>query len=146
MGGEKEALKKVEAEVRGRTFIVYLYFIRRGHAPVGVREVQRDLGLSSPSVAWHHLEKLRELGLLRKNIEGEYSLAKRVPVGALRLLVRVGRFMLPRFLFYAVLFTVMLSSYLAIFKRHDLVALMFGAIACFILWYETIKILRETSL
>ena len=44
--------------------------------PVGAREVQRDLGLSSPSVAWHHLEKLRELGLLRKNARGEYTLAK----------------------------------------------------------------------
>src|SRR3989442_5814593 len=41
---------------------------------IGVRSIQRALGLSSPSVASHHLEKLKTLGLLEKDATGEYRL------------------------------------------------------------------------
>src|SRR2546428_14014619 len=41
---------------------------------IGVRSIQRALGLSSPSVASHHLEKLKTPGLLEKDTTGEYRL------------------------------------------------------------------------
>ncbi|HYR04427.1 MAG TPA: hypothetical protein VEO75_03480, partial [Nitrososphaerales archaeon] len=48
---------KIEYELRGKTLKVYMYILKQGK-PVGVREVQRELGFSSPSVAYHHIEKL----------------------------------------------------------------------------------------
>ena len=93
----------IEAELRGKTQPVYWYFVRRGDERIGVRSVQRALNFSSPSVASHHLEKLRRLGLLSKNSIGEYIL-----VGDLKLFVRLGRLMVPRYIYYAVLFTSML--------------------------------------
>ena len=40
---------------------MYLYLLRHGRA-MGVREIQKALDFSSPSVAFHHLDKLVELG------------------------------------------------------------------------------------
>lgn len=144
----EENLSQIESELRGKTLLVYWYFIRQGDVRVGVRTVQRALNLSSPSVASHHLEKLRRLGLLEKDSLGEYKLVGEVKVGFLRFFVRLGRMMLPRYLFYAVMFSCMLLTYLVVYPQslsnvHNLVALIFGGVACIILWYETIKVHRE---
>lgn len=62
---------RIEAELKGKTLLIYWHFLRQGDAYIGVREVQRALNFSSSSVASHHLEKLRRLGLLEKNNLGE---------------------------------------------------------------------------
>jgi len=138
---------KVEAELRGKALRVYWYFIRHSEKPLGVREVQRALGFSSPSVAMHHLEKLKGLELLKKNASGEYLLAREVKVGFLRMFTRLGRVILPRYLFYAVFISTMLATYVAVYPQnfniHNIVALTFGVAACVILWYETVRLLRE---
>lgn len=69
-------------------------------------------------------------------------------VGLLRFFVRWGRVILPRYLFYAVMFSGMLLTYLIVYPQslsnvHNLVALIFGVVACLILWYETIRTYRE---
>jgi hypothetical protein len=94
------------------------------------------------------MEKLRRLGLIKKNNIGEYFLAQEVKVGFLRFFVKIGKIMLPRHFFYAALFTTMVLTYVLIYPQslssfHNLVALVFGLIACLILWYETIKIYKE---
>lgn len=141
-------LSHIESELKGKTLLVYWYFLRQGDGGIVVRAVQRALNFSSPSVASHHLEKLRRLGLLDKNSIGEYRLVGEVKVGLLRFFVRLGRVMLPRYLFYAVMFSCMLLAYLIVYPQslsnvHNLVALIFGAAACAIFWYETIKVHRE---
>ena len=55
---------KVQAELKGNTLRVYVYALKRKR--VGVREVQRSLRLSNPSLAQYHLNKLKELGLLKE--------------------------------------------------------------------------------
>lgn len=141
-------LSHIESELKGKTLLVYWYFLRQGDDRIGVRAVQRALDFSSPSVAFHHMEKLRRLGLLDKNPLGEYSLVGEVKVGLLRHFVRWGRIMLPRHLFYAVMFTGMILTYLIVYPQslsnvHNLVALIFGGVSCLIFWYETLKIRRE---
>ncbi|MEM4346579.1 MAG: helix-turn-helix domain-containing protein, partial [Candidatus Caldarchaeum sp.] len=74
--------RRVEAELRGRSLDVFLYVMRAGR-PVGVRDVQRGLGLSSPSVAYHHLEKLHSLGVLQKDEKGSYTAVEKVDVSVL---------------------------------------------------------------
>lgn len=55
---------KVQAELKGNTLRVYVYALKRKR--VGVREVQRSLRLSNPSLAQYHLNKLKELALLKE--------------------------------------------------------------------------------
>jgi DNA-binding transcriptional ArsR family regulator len=137
-------LAEIESELKGKTLLVYWFMLKSQSSPVGVREIQRSLGFSSPSVAAHHLDKLLSLGLVEKNLRGEYFLAREVKVGVLRFFTRLGRFMIPRYLFYSVWFSTMLLVYLILYGQsggiHNLVAIMFGASACLILWFETIRL------
>jgi DNA-binding transcriptional ArsR family regulator len=136
----------IEAELKGKTMLVYIHLLRVNRPSVGVREVQRALGFSSPSVAAYHLNKLRNLGLVDSE-RGDYRLVREVKIGVLRQFVTVGGFMLPRLLFYAVLVTTMLATYILQFpmtlSRYNVTALLMGAVPAVILWYETIKVWRE---
>ena len=121
-------LIRLESELRGNTLRIYWYFLSHSNEPVGVRRVQRELGLSSPSVASHHMAKLQRLGLL-ENRRGEYFLIDKVKVGFLKLFIEMGGLLLPRYLFYAVFFTAMLLTYLLVYPQtlsgHNLISLMF---------------------
>ncbi|MCW4032296.1 MAG: hypothetical protein NWF08_02770 [Candidatus Bathyarchaeota archaeon] len=137
----------IETQLKGRTLQIYWHFLSLGKKSIGVRELQRALNLSSPSVAFHHLEKLRRLGLLQKKITGDYYLVQKVKVGILKQFIGLGKLLLPRYLFYAIFFTTILVSYLIIYDQslsfHNVVALIFGASSCLILWYETFRILKQ---
>lgn len=101
---ENEAGEAVlEREVAGEysTFKVYLYLLRVGDA--SPRQVFQGLGLSSPSLALHHLEKLERLGLASKDAHGRY-LGVRRRFGVLRFFVVTGRWLVPRTFFYMVFF------------------------------------------
>lgn len=135
----------IESELKGKTLLVYMHLLRVNR-PAGVRELQRALGFSSPSVSAYHLNKLRDLGLVESE-RGDYRLVREVKIGVLQQFVTLGRFMLPRLLFYAVLVTTMLATYILQFpmtlSRHNITTLLMGAVPTVILWYETIKIWRE---
>jgi hypothetical protein len=136
----------IEAELKGKTLLVYMHILKAGKETVGVREVQRALGFSSPSVAAYHFQKLQDLGLI-ENAYGDYRLIKEVKVGVLRSFVSLGGVMLPKFLFYAVLVTSMLVTFLIQFPpaptRDYITTLVMGLIPAAIFWYETVKIWRE---
>jgi len=136
----------IESELKGKTLLVYMHILKARHETVGVREVQRTLGFSSPSVAAYHLQKLQDLGLI-ENAYGDYRLIKEVKVGVLRSFVSLGGVMLPRYLFYAVLVTSMLVTFLVMFPfvptREYITTLVMGLVPSLIFWFETIKIWRE---
>lgn len=146
MSGKEIDLRRAESEVRGSTLRVYWYVFKKGGG-VGVREVQRALGMSSPSTALHHLEKLRELGLLEKDHSGQYVMLKEVRVGTLRFFTRLGSLVLPRYLFYAAFFSTSLLIYICregfTGSVHSITALIFGVSAAAVCWYETIRIWSE---
>jgi DNA-binding transcriptional ArsR family regulator len=74
---------ELEYALRGKAWKVYWFMLKNGK-PVSVREVQRALRFSSPSVANHHLEQLRELGLVEKqDVGGHYVLVSQVKIGVL---------------------------------------------------------------
>lgn len=136
----------IESELKGKTLLVYMHILKAGHETVGVREVQRALGFSSPSVASYHLQKLQDLGLI-ENTYGDYRLIKEVKVGVLKSFVSLGGVMLPRYLFYAVLVTSMLVTFLVSFPfvptREYITTLVMGLVPAAVFWYETVKIWRE---
>jgi DNA-binding transcriptional ArsR family regulator len=136
----------LESALKGKTLLVYWYLVQQPTHSVGVREVQRALHFSSPSIAVHHLEKLQDLGLVEKKGTGEYVLEEEVKVGILRFFTRVGRFLVPRYLFYSVLFSTMLTAYLTLCLVTGICpsfyAVMFGLIAVIIFWLETARLWR----
>ena len=106
----QKSLEKIEAELKGKTLLVYWYMIKQS-GPVGIREIQRALKFSSPSIASHHLEKLISLGLVKKDEYSRYLLKEYLEVGILQSFTKIGRFMLPRYSFYASFFTTFLIAY-----------------------------------
>ena len=137
--------EKIESVLKGNTLRVYWFLLRSPNGVVGARETQRALKFSSPALAVYHLDKLAELGLAEKT-NGEYRLVKAVNVGVLKQFVRFGAFMLPRHFLYATMFTTLLIFYLTQFKSVDFYstfALVLGALATAIMWYETFKAWRQ---
>ncbi len=64
-----EADKTYNPYLKGTTYKVYRYLLRQ-RKPVGVSDVQRGVGLSSPSVSQYHIRKLLHLGLIREEQDG----------------------------------------------------------------------------
>src|SRR5512138_1289237 len=104
--------EKVESLLKGNTLRVYWYLLKTPDGSIGVRQTQRALNFSSPALALYHLDKLGELGLAEKTVNGEYRLIKAINVGVLRQFVRFGTLMLPRHFFYATMFTTLLVFFL----------------------------------
>ena len=130
-------------KLRGKTLQVYLYLLRRGEA-IGVRELQRILGFSSPSVAHHHLEKLKDMGLVSRDDRGRYRVVEKVDIGVLKMFVMIGGRLIPRMIFYAVFITTLLILYLARnISSPDLHAVVLGILASLFLWIETIRLWRH---
>ncbi|MCK4848887.1 MAG: winged helix-turn-helix transcriptional regulator, partial [Candidatus Heimdallarchaeota archaeon] len=108
-----------ETAIKGTTLDVYFFLLRKKES-AGVREVQRTLGLSSPSVSSYHLEKLEALEVIRRNRFGNYEISKKIDIGALNQFIIIRNFTLPRFLFYAVFISIMFSGYLLFFLTFPL--------------------------
>ena len=137
--------EKIESELKGNTLRVYWALLRSQDRVVGVREVQRSLGFSSPALASYHLRKLQDLGLVREKL-GEYHLVREVKVGVLKQFTKLGTLMLPRYTLYAILFTTLLVFFVSQFREvtfYSIFALIFGGLATAILWYETVRVWRQ---
>lgn len=139
---------KVASDLKGNTLRVYWYVMNASQQTVGVREVQRALNFSSPTLALYHLDKLKDLGLVSKD-SGEYRLIKEVKVDVLKQFLKLGRVFVPRFALYAALFSVLFGYYLYnILLQPDLTfftlfGLMFGGSGTVIFWFETWKAWRQ---
>ena len=136
---------KIASELKGNMLRVYWRLLRSPNGVVRVRETQKALGFSSPALASYHLEKLMELGLVKK-VRGEYRLVRVVSVGVLKQFVKLGSFVLPRYTLYATMFTTLLIFYLTQLRDinfYSVFALIFGILATGILWYETVRAWRQ---
>ena len=136
---------KSKEVLRGTTLEVYR-FLLKSRKPVGIRELQRALDLSSPSVATYHLSKLEDAGLLRKEL-GNYTVAKYLLENS----VKISRFLIPRYLFYAVFAAAVLFIELAFLRpaevtREYAFTTIATAIFTAVFLYETIKTWLRRSL
>jgi len=131
--------------LRGLTLKVYK-FILKSDRPIGIREVQRALNLSSPTLALYHMNKLEEAGLIKKELNG--YVADRI---VLENLVRLRRFLIPRNFFYTV-FLVTSLVFLLVFLRPPILtreyvfSLGVVSIATATSIYETIRALSKRVL
>lgn len=136
---------EAEDVLRGTTLEVYR-FLLKSNKPVGAREVQRTLHLSTPSLATYHLSKLEEVGLVRKE-KGEFIVDKVI----LEDCVRFGRFLIPRYLFYSVFAVLALTIELTLFKPNVITGQYFFVIivllvCALIFCFETVKIWAKGGL
>jgi len=122
------------------TLRVYLFLLKVGVA--SVRDVYRGAGLSSPSLALHHLEKLEELKLVRKDENGVYHVIAR-KFGVIRFFHKTGRWLLPRSFFYMILYAAIAvtSAFLLSSGMRD-VAIIISAIGFTTSLIDTVLFLR----
>jgi hypothetical protein len=130
--------------LKGSTREVYRFLLKSGK-PAGTREIQRALNLSSPSLAAYHLTKLEEAGLLKKE-NGSYIIDRVV----LEDCVKVSRFLVPRFLFYAIFAVLLFVMELTFLRPAAITSFYFfatvGTFGCaFAFCYETARVLVKGS-
>lgn len=137
--------EKIASELRGNTLRVYWALLNSEDGFVGVRELQRKLGFSSPALASYHLNKLVEMKLVVKE-RGDYRLVREVKVGILKQFIKLGTFMFPRYVLYATMFTTLLL-YLLVnlreFAFYSAFALILGLLGTVIFWYEAVRVWRQ---
>ncbi len=100
--------------LEGVTLKVYLYVVKK-HGVVGPRDVMRGVRLSSPSVAYRHLQKLENMGLLAKNQNGNYIVKEKVSVRGYSWL---GRTLIPNPHVYSIVFLGILIIELVVLAIH----------------------------
>jgi Bacterial regulatory protein, arsR family len=146
VSGEVPKRGVVNAELKGNTLRVYVYALKQGN--VGVREVQRALGMSNPSLAQYHLNKLRELGLVTEN-NGEYAVSNQVKVDVMKDFLKLGTLLVPRFVFYAAFFSAIAVSLFYLGYPYlglvPIVGWSAGAlvVAAAVFWYEAVRAWRS---
>ncbi len=111
---ESKVTNPQDEELQGITLNVYLHAVAKGK-PVGPRDVMKGVHLSSPSVAYRHLQKLEDLGYLAKNEYGEYTVKKKAHISGH---VWVGLRLVPKMWLYSLLFLGILIVELVILVVH----------------------------
>jgi len=134
-----------EDVLRGKTLDVYRYVLKNSK-PTGVREVQRALGLSSPRLAFYHLNKLEETGFLKKTVDG-YVVDRVFLLNSFRF----RRLLIPRYIFYTIFFVTAIIIQLTVFRPTILrpeyvfgLAVSFAAAIGFL--YEAVRIILKKGL
>ena len=121
----------------GTALRVYLYMLRRGE--VGVREVQRALGLRSPSTAKHHLDRLVMLGLAAKTSDG--YVACRPTRGLLTLYVVASGRLIPRMTAAAASLTVLSVASML----HSPIIGVAELLLSLLLWLDSIRLVKAVK-
>ena len=133
-------------EIKGNTLRVYLYLLNSGASEL--RDVQRSLGLTTPSLASYHLGKLVDAGYVTQDAHGRYSVVQDATREILEGYISIGTVVFPRLFFFAVLFTAIIG-FLAVMSllTASYVPLMVAASLALLgaFWYETIKVWRRLT-
>jgi SOS-response transcriptional repressor LexA len=135
----------IERKLQGRTLQVYWYLRKKKEPSSGIREIQRDLGLSSPSVAEYQIEKLAEMGIVSRDSYGRVVLARKVKVKAMESHVSMGRFSVPRLAFYAAIFSAVAVLY-GIFDGSSIYGIAVPAAAAAVLWVEARRVWKFSTI
>ena len=135
---------EVLSNLTGRTLMIY--FVLLNKKTIGVRELQRHLNLSSPSVAKYHLEKLVNLHLI-ENRSGSYHLDKKADLPLLTSWVLIGKKLIPKVIFAAIFLTTLFIGYLLFiytyWNKDSMFVILFGVIIMIYLWFDVILQLKR---
>jgi len=132
---------------RGNTVRVYLFVLKNG--PSELREIQRALKLSTPSLAFYHLSRLVQAGVVSRTEDGRYVVVTDISADLLDGYVKFGRRIIPQLFFLTLTFTAILAYYVYLVWKlpldtDDIVTIIYS-LSIIVLWYETIKVWRRLS-
>ena len=131
-------------EITGNSLRTYLYLA--SHGPSELREVQRGLSFSTPSLASYHLAKLTQLGYVGQDQEGRYVVVAGSSNEILEGYAKVGSALVPQLFFFSVLFTILVAyfSLQAILNPSYTLYLVVTSISMTaLLWLETARLWRR---
>lgn len=131
--------------LKGTTLEVYR-FLLKSNKPVGTRELQRALNMSSSSVATYHLSKLEDAGLLKREAGG-FTVSKYMLENS----VKISRFLVPRYFFYSVFAVAVLVLELTLLRpeslyREYIYSVVATCLFVFFFCYEAVKTWRNGNL
>lgn len=142
----REGSKRGELEIDRNTLHVYWFVLENSQDGVGARRVQRALRFKSPSSAIYHLEKLRDIQLLRKERSGIYIPLTRRKFGMMRYFVFVRNRFVPKHLFYAVIVSVTITlTWILTWSLWSIgffLSFLPAILAAIILWVQTFEFYR----
>ncbi len=134
------------ADLKGNTLRVYTYLFKVQRS--GVRETQRSLGFKSASLAQYHLDKLVDLGMATKDEIGNYFLAREIKIEALEQFLKIGTYLIPRFVLYSVMLTFLFVYFVLavgdVISSISIWAYIFAITGLVITWYETVRAWRRS--
>jgi len=134
------------ADLKGNTLRVYTYLFKVQRS--GVREAQRSLGFKSASLAQYHLDKLVDMGLATKDVGGNYFLAREIKIEALEAFLKIGSYLIPRFVLYSVILTILFVYFIFavgnVISSISVWAYIFALSGLTITWYETVRAWRKS--
>ncbi|MDG7008063.1 MAG: winged helix-turn-helix transcriptional regulator [Nitrososphaerota archaeon] len=133
-------------DVRGNTLRAYVYLLRSG--PSELRDVQRSLGLSSPSLASYHLGRLVEAGYATQDPHGRYLVVQEATNEILDGYTKLGGLVVPQLFFLAILFTAVVGFFAVMaLTLSAYVPLLAGASVAMVLafWYEVVRVWRRLA-
>jgi len=137
--GNSQMVASTHKKITGTTWDVYLSVLTSGE-PVGVRDVWRNLNLSSPSLAQYHINKLLDMKLIETTAEGKYKASEEEQLYALRSFIRLRGRLVPRLVLYGAVVTGILFSYLILWPLRwdfrDLVVVFVSSFSIFALLFE----------
>src|SRR5487761_143775 len=131
--------------LHGTTLKVYRFIYKHGNKtkPVGVHDVQRGIGLSSPSLSQYHIKKLVAAGLVKE--AGDGYVVDRI---IFENMIRIGRMRIPFTTSLVAFFAASLVILIALMKPATLAPIFLFAlgtnlVALLAFLYLTVKTLRE---
>ncbi len=99
-----------KTRLHGTTWNVYL-FILTSQEPVGVRDVWRQLQLSTPSLAQYHINKLLHDDLIKITVYGKYEINDDLQIEALKNFVVFKGKLIPHLVVYGAIIAGLFLSY-----------------------------------
>jgi hypothetical protein len=134
-----------DAPLSGTTLRVYRY-IYRSRSALGIRDIQRGLGLSSPSVADYHIKKLVSMGLVREEADARFAVNGIV----FENMVRIRRSLIPLQIAYVAFFGAAFFFLTTVFRNQMFEAYLFSLIiislACIIFAWQAARTVHKTRI
>lgn len=126
-------------DISSATWNIYLHILT-SREPVGVREIWRELKLSSPSLAQYHVNRLLELGMIIQTNEGKYAASEEKRVEALKGFLLLYGKLVPRLVFYGALVAGVFALYLLVWPfeltLRDLTVILVCVVSIFAFFFE----------
>jgi hypothetical protein len=95
---ERELVREVQFKT---IFRVYLCLLK--HKQASTKDVQKAMAFPTPAQAKYHLKRLAEIGLVKQESDGKFTVARR-KFGVLRFFFKARGRMIPMSFFYAAFF------------------------------------------